>query len=52
MSPYHSALALAQPLCSVTLVVCVMGHVLQVLHMSPHQHVPQVDKVTVIWVLH
>lgn len=49
---HHQAGHALDALCPVVLIMCLPGHVLQVLHVSTHQHCPQLHKVAVPWVFH
>lgn len=48
---YHAGHAL-DALPAVILIVDVLSHILEVLHVGPHQHCPQLHEIRVGWVLH
>lgn len=49
---HHHARHALDALCPVVFVVRLLRHVLQILHVRPHQHVPQQQEVRVRRVLH
>lgn len=49
---HHQAGHALDALCPVVLIMCLPRHILQVLHVSTHQHCPQLHKVAVSWVFH
>lgn len=49
---HHQASHALDALCPIVLIMCLPRHILQVLHMSTHQHCPQLHKVAVSWVFH
>lgn len=49
---HHQAGHALDALRPVVLIMCLPRHILQVLHMSTHQHCPQLHKVAVSWVFH
>lgn len=49
---HHHARHVLDALCSVVLVMRFPRHIFQVLHVRPHQHVPQQQEVRVVRILH
>lgn len=49
---HHQAGHALDALCPVVLIMCLPCHILQVLHVSTHQHCPQLHKVAVPWIFH
>lgn len=49
---HHQAGHALDALCPVVLIMCLPRHILQVLHVSTHQHCPQLHKIAVSWVFH
>lgn len=50
--PDHHVGHILDALSAIILVMCFPCHVLQVLHVCAHQHVPQLQEVRVLWVFH